>query len=231
MRFFLAMPVQVYAWLGRPVYTYFVTLALTLAYVLGVGGILLRCIPIKAPTVQTTKSAPELAPMLAPAPAPALALAVEPWLAISADAAALAFTVIWVFAGLGAALVLFYKDDVPLRGKDRAELQKHRDAVLQVQQAVKGARQLPRAGGRGQPGAGGRRQPGAGGRQLPGAGDVELGIPQQPEVVGALPWCTYLVDTILNRLQRTERGAHNAERGVNYALAPRGIRDEVILRA
>ena len=223
MRFFLAMPVQVYAWLGRPVYTYFVTLALTLAYVLGVGGILLRCIPIKAPTVQTTKSAPELAPMLAPAPAPALALAVEPWLAISADAAALAFTVIWVFAGLGAALVLFYKDDVPLRGKDRAELQKHRDAVLQVQQAVKGARQLPRAGGRG--------QPGAGGRQLPGAGDVELGIPQQPEVVGALPWCTYLVDTILNRLQRTERGAHNAERGVNYALAPRGIRDEVILRA
>jgi hypothetical protein len=31
VRFFLAMPVQVYAWLGRPVYTYFVTLALTLA--------------------------------------------------------------------------------------------------------------------------------------------------------------------------------------------------------
>ena len=56
-------------------------------------------------------------------------------------AAAGALLMLCAAPAVGAAYGLFHRDDVPQRGEDRAELQRHREAALQLQQAAAGGRQ------------------------------------------------------------------------------------------
>jgi hypothetical protein len=61
-------------------------------------------------------------------------------------AAAGALLMLCAAPAAGAAYGLFHRDDVPQRGEDRAELQRHREAALQLQQAAAGGG-WPAAGG------------------------------------------------------------------------------------